>query len=110
MKMTVGRTSVRYGSLFFIVNFFGYLVFWNTDKPVNQKLTADDIAFKLDLFGEKSLSVDYVNCFLTEFLKKWPKIDFLRLDKYIMLLQTVMKKFFEICLEMKNLEVLIYLN
>jgi hypothetical protein len=81
------------------------LVFWNTDKPVNQKLTADDIAFKLDLFGDKILIVNFITSFLTEFTKKWPKIDFLRLDKYIMLVQTVMKKFFEICLESKNLEV-----
>jgi ribosomal RNA-processing protein 1 len=84
---------------------FFNLVFWNTDKPVNQKLTADDIAFKLELFGEKQLTVDYINSFLTEFLKKWAKIDFLRLDKYIMLVQTVMKKFFEVCLEYKNLDV-----
>ena len=75
------------------------VVFWNTDKPVNQKLTADDIALKLDLFGDKkNVIVVFVKSFLTEFIKKWPKIDFLRLDKYIMLVQTVMKKFFEICL------------
>jgi hypothetical protein len=30
-----------------------------------------------------------------EFIKKWTKIDFLRLDKYIMLTQTIVKKFFE---------------
>lgn len=81
-------------------------MFWNTDKPVNQKLTADDIAFKLVLFEDKNLVVDYINVFLTEFCKKWPKIDFLRLDKYIMMLQTVMKRFFEITLEQKSLEVL----
>ena len=84
-------------------------MFWNTDKPVNQKLTADDIAFKLELFGEKDLIVRFINSFLTEFMKKWAKIDFLRLDKYIMLVQTVMKKFFDLSLEMKCLEVILKL-
>ena len=81
-------------------------MFWNTDKPVNQKLTADNIALKLELFEEKDTIVKFINCFLTEFLKKWAKIDFLRLDKYIMLVQTVMQKFFDISLELKCLEVL----
>ena len=30
-----------------------------------------------------------------EFTKKWPKIDFLRLDKYIMLLQNIIRKYFD---------------
>ncbi len=96
-------------SLFYCIYTFNQ-VFWNTDKPVNQKLTADDIAFKLELFGNKNLIVDYIKCFLTEFGRKWPKIDFLRLDKYIMMLQTVLKKFFELCLEIKTLEVGIILT
>jgi hypothetical protein len=37
----------------------------------------------------------WIKTFFLEFIKKWPKIDFLRLDKYTMLTQTVVKKFFE---------------
>ncbi len=37
----------------------------------------------------------WIKCFLLEFIKKWPKIDFLRLDKYIMLSQTIIRKYFD---------------
>ena len=39
----------------------------------------------------------WIKVFLLEFSNKWKSIDFLRLDKYIMLSQTVMLKFFEKC-------------
>jgi hypothetical protein len=35
-------------------------------------------------------------------MKKWTSIDFLRLDKYIMLVQTVLANFLNKCLELGN--------
>jgi hypothetical protein len=46
----------------------------------------------------------WIRTFFLEFVKKWPKIDFLRLDKYIMLAQTIVKKFFETNLQNQNFE------
>ncbi len=46
----------------------------------------------------------WIRTFFLEFVKKWPKIDFLRLDKYIMLTQTIVKKFFESNLQNQNFE------
>jgi len=36
----------------------------------------------------------WIKCFLLEFIKKWPKIDFLRVDKYIMMTRTILEKYF----------------
>jgi len=47
----------------------------------------------------------WIKVFLVEFSKKWKSIDFLRLDKYIMLSQTVLLKFFEKSKEPENLNV-----
>lgn len=44
----------------------------------------------------------WIRHFLFEFMKKWTKIDFLRMDKYIMLVQTIIRKYFEINLNDKN--------
>jgi len=46
----------------------------------------------------------WIKTFFLEFIKKWPKIDFLRLDKYTMLTQSIVKKFFENNLENQNFE------
>ena len=46
----------------------------------------------------------WIKTFFLEFIKKWPKIDFLRLDKYTMLTQTIVKKFFEYNLNTQNFE------
>lgn len=49
----------------------------------------------------------WVKIFLLEFSKKWKSIDFHRLDKYIMLSQTILLNFFDKCKESENLIVLI---
>lgn len=49
----------------------------------------------------------WVKIFLLEFSKKWKSIDFHRLDKYIMLSQTILLNFFDKCKEGENLIVLI---
>lgn len=46
----------------------------------------------------------WIKTFFLEFIKKWPKIDFLRLDKYTMLTQSIVRKFFENNLENQNFE------
>jgi hypothetical protein len=45
----------------------------------------------------------WIKYFFIEFIKKWTKIDFLRLDKYIMLTETIIKKYFEINILNQNL-------
>jgi len=74
-----------------------YLVFWNSDKSFRQKAQAEQIANFFDYIDESNIEKYHVwiKCFLLEFIKKWPKIDFLRLDKYIMLLQTIIRKYFD---------------
>jgi hypothetical protein len=74
-----------------------HLVFWNSDKSIRQKAQAEKIANFFDYIDESSIEKYHVwiKCFLLEFIKKWPKIDFLRLDKYIMLLQTIIRKYFD---------------
>jgi hypothetical protein len=46
----------------------------------------------------------WIKTFFLEFIKKWPKIDFLRLDKYIMLTQSIVKKFFDSNLKNQNFD------
>lgn len=65
--------------------------FWNTDKQVVQIRSAKLIC---NLF-DNTLNIEYfMICALEEFNSKWPKIDFLRLDKYIMLMDSLYEKFF----------------
>jgi hypothetical protein len=72
------------------------LVFWNSDKPVYQKEMANRVAalFKLE-YGSYEI---WLKTLLLEFMKKWIDIDFLRLDKYAMLIQTIIKKYLDDCL------------
>jgi hypothetical protein len=63
-----------------------------------------------NIFYDENQSVNpeneivWIKTFFLEFIKKWPKIDFLRLDKYTMLTQIIVKKFFEYNLENQNFE------
>jgi hypothetical protein len=41
----------------------------------------------------------WIKVFLFEFMKKWTSIDFLRLDKYIMLVQTVLTNYLDKAIE-----------
>lgn len=92
----------KYGKVYFIVCFLFNLilkkVFWNADKPIYQKRIADKVA---NIFNENNLLTDihlydlWIKNFIQEFIKKWTKIDFLRLDKYIMLTQTVLNNYFD---------------
>ncbi len=66
-----------------------------------------------NLFFDENMNFDcdkyqnWIKIFLIEFIKKWPKIDFHRMDKYIMLLQTILKRYFEIHLLNQNFDILI---
>ena len=62
-------------------------------------------------FDEKNLKsnsseneVVWIRCFFMEFIKKWPKIDFYRMDKYIMMTGLVVNKFFDENLQNHNFE------
>lgn len=75
-----------------------FFLFWNSDKGYVQKQLADNIStIILDQDCGFNTKVLWIKVFLLEFSNKWKSIDFLRLDKYIMLSQTVMLKFFEKC-------------
>ena len=89
------------------VYFISCLVFWNADKPIYQKKMAEKLS---DVFFNDQINFDleseylWMKCFFVEFVKKWPKIDFLRMDKYIMLTGVIVKKFFNINLQNQNFE------
>lgn len=69
------------------------LDFWNTDKQVVQKKSAELISSLFDY----TLHVEhFMSCALEEFNNKWTNIDFLRLDKYIMLMDCLYNKFFSL--------------
>lgn len=111
------RTSksfiVKYGQVYFIVrirkfkNFFKFLVFWNADKPQYQLLISKKVAgfiFK----GEDNKS-DLINTyeewifgFVNEFMKKFVKIDFLRMDKYLMFSDQIISIFLVECVNKKK--------
>jgi hypothetical protein len=57
----------------------------------------------IDDSNPKNYSI-WIKTFLIEFLKKWTKIDFLRMDKYTMLTQTVIKTYLEYNLNIQNNE------
>mmetsp|Transcript_18766 Transcript_18766/g.19439 ORF Transcript_18766/g.19439 Transcript_18766/m.19439 type:complete len:789 (+) Transcript_18766:18-2384(+) len=68
-----------------------FYYFWNTDKQVVQQKSAKLISTLLD----STLNIEYFfSTCLEEINKKWSKIDFLRLDKYIMLMDCLYCKFF----------------
>jgi hypothetical protein len=83
------------------------------DKPVYQKQIAERIS-KLfidsstnDDSNSENLSTFYplwIKTFLIEFLKKWTQIDFLRMDKYIMLVENVIKFYLEYNLSKRKFE------
>lgn len=82
------------------------LVFWNADKPVYQKQMAERIAKLLEnCKHNEEIEKSWMKSIVIEFSKKWTQIDFLRLDKYIFLLQTVIIHFFNIYLEEKQFSV-----
>ena len=89
--------SHKFGNLYFIVNFFFKKVFWNSDKQVYQRSQAEKIGNFFDYIEFEDIDKYHlwIKCFLLEFVKRWPKIDFLRLDKYVMLAQTIIKKYFD---------------
>lgn len=59
-----------------------------------QKYLAEKISKLLDGCNQKELIQNiWIKTLLAEFCKKWTQIDFLRMDKYIMLLQTVIFHF-----------------
>jgi len=62
-----------------------------------QKAQAEKIANFFDYIKENDIEKYniWIKCFLLEFIKKWPKIDFLRMDKYIMLTQTIIRTYFK---------------
>lgn len=61
---------------------------------------ADSIAtIVLDQDCDFKTKLLWIKVFIVEFSKKWKSIDFLRLDKYIMLSQTIISKFAEKCLQ-----------
>lgn len=68
-----------------------FYFFWNTDKSIVQKASATQIANLLYSIKDKSNFL--LSCF-DSFNSKWSKIDFLRLDKYIMLMDTVYSLFY----------------
>ena len=71
---------------------------------VRQKAQSEKIANFFDYINENDIEKYHIwiKCFLLEFIKKWPKIDFLRLDKYIMLTQTIIRKYFDYNLKNNN--------
>lgn len=97
----------RYGEVSSIVIILFILVYWNSDKPSYQKKMADKVA---NIFYDENSKINneneiiWIKTFFLEFIKKWPKIDFLRLDKYVMLTQTIVNKFFESNLHTQNFE------
>ena len=76
-----------------------FYYFWNTDKPTVQKTSAEFIA---KLFVSVKDKDNFILACLDSFNAKWSKIDFLRLDKYIMLMDTIYNKFFSYCFENKK--------
>ena len=66
---------------------------------------ADRVAelFKLE-YGNYEL---WLKTLLLEFMKKWVDIDFLRLDKYAMLIQTIIRKYFDDCLSNKKYDMIL---
>jgi len=76
-----------------------FYFFWNTDKPIVQKASATQIANLLYSIKDKSNFI--LTCF-DSFNSKWSKIDFLRLDKYIMLMDTVYALFYNYVLLKKK--------
>lgn len=83
-------TSSRIDKYLHIWNALFYC-FWNTDKSIVQKASATQIANLLYSIKDKSNFL--LSCF-DSFNSKWSKIDFLRLDKYIMLMDTVYSLFY----------------
>lgn len=83
-------TSNRIDKYLHIWNALFYC-FWNTDKSIVQKASATQIANLLYSIKDKSNFL--LSCF-DSFNSKWSKIDFLRLDKYIMLMDTVYSLFY----------------
>jgi hypothetical protein len=89
------------------------LVYWNADKSVYQRKLADKIAniFVGEDMNDMNFSSEnyelWIKNFMLEFIKKWPKIDFHRMDKYIMLTQTILKRYFEVNLQNENFNILI---
>lgn len=78
---------------FSLFNIFFKIDFWNTDKQATQRRCADLIANLFDV----TLHIEYFFLSALEtFNSKWSKIDFLRLDKYAMLLDTLHQKFFSL--------------
>lgn len=64
------------------------------DKPVNQKNKAEEIAFLINKVRDKDL---FLLVGVQVFNTKWPKIDFFRIDKYIMLMDTIYRQFYSYC-------------
>jgi hypothetical protein len=107
------KPTQKFGKVCFTVRFIKLkrnIAFWNADKPVYQRQIAERIS-KLFIESysqnESSLKTFYplwIKTFLIEFLKKWTQIDFLRMDKYIMLVEAVIKYYLEYNLSHKNFE------
>lgn len=68
-----------------------FFYFWNTDKPAVQKAAAEGIA---SLFSSVKDKDNFILTCIVCFNSKWSKIDFHRMDKYIMLMDTLYERFF----------------
>lgn len=79
-----------WNSLFYCKSYL-ILDFWNTDKQHVQVNSANLICSLFDNCLHINL---FLNACLEIFNSKWAKIDFLRLDKYKMLMDKIYAKFF----------------
>lgn len=79
-----------------------FFYFWNTDKPAIQKAAAEGIA---NLFSSVKDKDNFILSCVVCFNSKWSKIDFHRMDKYIMLMDTLYERFFSYCLTKEKYKV-----
>jgi hypothetical protein len=81
-----------------------YIVFWNTDKSSYQLFCAKKITELFEKVKDKEIFL--LSC-IEVFNTKWSKIDFLRIDKYFMLMDQIYACFFNKCLEKQRFKVII---
>jgi hypothetical protein len=58
---------------------------WMADKPLPQETLAEQISNFVSIFADKpNLMILFVEWFFVTFVREWPWIDRLRMDKFMM--------------------------
>lgn len=65
---------------------------WMADKPLPQETLAEQISNLVSIFDQKpDLMILFVEWFFITFVREWPWIDRLRMDKFMMVQASAMK-------------------